>query len=150
MEKVIFRSQTIDSDGVIINENRVFKKEVKSKEQFVQTYIRDVGVLLQCTKGQIDLLICIMKNQFIEFDTNEVILNSVRRKLLSECSGIKVSSIYSLFVGLKSKKVIVTDDKGKDYLNPNLFFFGSELARDRMFSLKINYTIVDDIPVGME
>lgn len=140
MEKVIFKAIEYDADGGEVTRQKIITKKTKSVEHFIQTYVKDIGILLKCTKGQINLLICIIKNGFISFDTNELILNGQRRQALAECSNIKLNSIYSLIVGLKGKNVIVSSNK-RDYMNPNLFFFGSDMAREKMFTLKIDYKI---------
>lgn len=142
MQKTVFKSEVVDTTtGEVIKEFRVIKKTLPNKEMFIQTYIQDLGVLLKCTKGQIDLLICIINNQFVEFDTNEVLITPARKQVLSECSNIKVMSINNLLVTLKKKNILVFDESKRMYLNPKLFFFGSELAREKMFELRINYTI---------
>ena len=109
----------------------------------MQIYPESLGSLLKCTKGQIDLLVAIINSKFMEFDSNEVILNSNRRNVIAEKTGLSLSSIYNLTNGLKKKNILV-EDKGRLYLNPKLFFYGSELARQKMFSLSIDYNICED------
>ena len=140
--KVFERSEYNTETGEIIKSVSIVKK-VTSVEHFVQTYCDDLGALLKCTKGQIDLLVAIINSKFVEFDSNEIILNSNRRNIIAEKTGLSLSSIYNLTNGLKKKNILV-EDKGRLYLNPKLFFYGSELARQKMFSLSIDYNICED------
>jgi hypothetical protein len=143
MKKKVFEKLTIDGQTGEIITATVISKKVKDVEHFVQTYCDDLGTLLKCTKGQIDLLVAIINSKFMEFDSNEVILNSNRRNVIAEKTGLSLSSIYNLTNGLKKKNILV-EDKGRLYLNPKLFFYGSELARQKMFSLSIDYNICED------
>jgi len=143
--KVFERSEYNTETGEIIKSVSIVKK-VTNVEHFVQTYCDDLGTLLKCTKGQIDLLVAIINSKFMEFDSNEVILNSNRRNIISEKTGLSLSSIYNLTNGLKKKNILV-EDKGRLYLNPKLFFYGSELARQKM-SKKFTETLTiipDDV-----
>ena len=136
MQRKVFERTEYDTNtGEIVKAISIVKK-VTNVEHFVQTYCDDLGTLLKCTKGQIDLLVAII-------DSNEVILNSNRRNVIAEKTGLSLSSIYNLTNGLKKKNILV-EDKGRLYLNPKLFFYGSELARQKMFSLSIDYNICED------
>lgn len=139
----VFERQEIDTSTGEIIKLTVVNKKTKNREHFVITYCQDLGALLKCSKGQVDLLIGIINLKFMEFETNEVILNSSRRAELSEKTGLTLSSIYNLTIALKKKNILV-ENNGKIYLNPKLFFYGSELERTKMFSLSIDYTICED------
>jgi hypothetical protein len=141
MERAVYTETKIDYQSGEIKSERIIKKKVSTVEQFHQTYTQDIGVLLKCTKGQIDLIVCLMKLGFIEFNTNEIILTSSRRKELSICSSIKINSTYVLMNGLQNKNIIVKDENGKLFLNPKLFFFGYEAEREKMLSLSIHYVL---------
>lgn len=139
----VFEKQEIDTSTGEIIRATIVNRKTKSREHFVITYCQDLGALLKCTKGQVDLLIGIINLKFIEFETNELILNSSRRTELSEKTGLTLSTIYNLTIALKKKNILV-ENNGKLYLNPKLFFYGSELERMKMFSLSIDYTICED------
>ena len=143
MQRKVFERTEYDTNtGEIVKAISIVKK-VTNVEHFVQTCCDDLGTLLKCTKGQIDLLVAIINSKFMEFDSNEVILNSNRRNVIAEKTGLSLSSIYNLTNGLKKKNILV-EDNGRLFLNPKLFFYGSELARQKMFSLSIDYNICED------
>lgn len=143
MERVVFNHQVIDSTTGEVIEQRIIKKQVSSLEQFHRMYTEDVGALLKCTKGEVDLILCCIKLGFIGFNTNELVLNSSRKRQICECSGLKIRSVYSFMTSLRAKNIIVSNGN-RLYLNPKLFFFGSDLERDKMFKLEICYTIAQE------
>lgn len=139
MEKTIYSSQTVDLETGEVKSSKVITKKKLTTESFIQTYTQDLGVLLKCTKGQIDLLICLMNLGFVEFNTNEVILTAARRKQVADCANIKQASIYNSVNGLKNKSIIIEDNYGKQYLNPKLFFYGYEIEREKVLKLTLSY-----------
>ena len=143
MKRKIFEKTEVDTTTGEVTKALYISKTVKDVEHFVQTYCDDLGSLLKCSKGEIDLLVSIINMKFMEFDSNEIILNSFRRGEIATKTGMKLSSIYNLTNSLKKKNIIV-DNNGRIFLNPKLFFYGSEIARHKMFSLSIDYSICDD------
>ena len=64
-------------------------------------------------------------------------------KLLSEATGIKLDSIYSLIGRLIIKGILIKDDENIIYLNPKLFFFGSDIERNKVLEFVLRYEIND-------
>lgn len=143
MSKTIFEKFEYDSRTAEVTKSITIKKKVKNTEAFIQAYVNDIGVLLKCTKGQIDFIICCIKLNYIEFDTNELVITSIRRKEIAKEADIKVSSTYNFMNTLEKKRILIVKE-GKTYLNPKLFFYGSEIERERMLTLSINYEICDE------
>lgn len=120
---------------------KTITRSTNSVEQFYRAYSHDIGQLLKCTKGEIDFIVCLLSLKFVEYNTNEIVLNAQRRDAISTCSGLKHNSLYNFTMSLKKKGIIVDDKDGKMHLNPALFFFGSDHARAETFKLVINYKI---------
>lgn len=144
MSKTVYRSDVVDYDTGQVRKSMTIKRDVISTSKFIQVYIEDIGALIGCTNAEKNLIICCWKLDFVEFNTNELLIAGARRKELSTCSGIKLSSIYNLVNRLKKKNIIVTNETGRIYLNPNLFFFGYEIERTKMLQLRIDYTLKPD------
>jgi hypothetical protein len=140
----VFKRVEVDSSTGEVTTTMSIQKKVLNKETFIQTYFKDLGVLLKCTKGQIDFLISCITLGYIEFDTNEIVLNSSRRDQLASKADLNINSIYVFINGLKKKNILVVDEQKRMFLNPKLFFYGSELERQKMFTLSINYEICED------
>ena len=143
MEKTVYSRVEYDGETGEVTKQISIKKKVADKEAFFQTYVNDLGALLSLTKGQMDFLVCCMTLKFVQFDTNELVINSGRRNEIAEKAGIKTASIYSYMNQLKKKNILVTQGK-KLFLNPKLFFYGSEIERQKMLQLSINYEICED------
>jgi fructose/tagatose bisphosphate aldolase len=143
MERTVFTSTQYDGSTGEVTKNVVIKKKVKTQEQFVQAYCEDLGSLLKCSNGQINLLIALINLQYIEFNTNEIVVTPARRDIIAEKINLSTGAIYNAISALKKKNIILNDGK-QMFLNPKLFFYGSELAREKMFQLSIDYTICED------
>lgn len=77
---------------------------------------------------------------YIEYETNEVVLNLPRKQNLCSCADINIRSMHNSLYRLIKKNIIVRTGK-KMVLNPKLFFYGKESDREKMFELKIKYKI---------
>lgn len=142
MAKAIYTKQTIVEETGELVESITIKKDIVSRESFIQTYIEDIGVLLRVSKGQIDFIIACFKLRYVEFGTNELVLTAGRKLAISEVTGLKLSSIYNFLNALKHKNILV-ERKGSLYFNPRLFFYGSETERVKLFRLTVEYKIAE-------
>jgi hypothetical protein len=143
MERTVFTSTQYEGSTGEVTKNVVIKKKVKTQEQFVQAYCEDLGSLLKCSNGQINLLIALINLQYIEFNTNEIVVTPARRDIIAEKINLGTGAIYNAISALKKKNIILNNGK-QMFLNPKLFFYGSDLAREKMFQLSIDYTICED------
>lgn len=127
-----------------VDENGEFKtrewltKTVKNTEQFIRTYTDDICKLAKCNRSEQSFILCSLS--YLDYDTNELVLNPSRRREICECAQIK-SNTFNIAVSTLYKKNILIRQEGKTYLNPKLFFYGSEVARNQYFRLIINYRI---------
>lgn len=135
---VVYRKQIADKDGNLKNEISITK--TVSRDCFFLTYCQDLGSLLKCSNGEKDFIIACLTLRYATFDTNELVLNIGRRKEIAEKIKCSVGSLYNIVSSLKKKNIIV-EHNYKMFLNPKLFFFGSEVERQKMLVLSINYEI---------
>ena len=84
MERTVFTSTQYDGSTGEVTKNVVIKKKVKTQEQFVQAYCEDLGSLLKCSNGQINLLIALINLQYIEFNTNEIVITPATRDIIAK------------------------------------------------------------------
>lgn len=140
MSKVIYTENNINPETGEVEQKRFITRQVKDNETFYRTYAEDLGSLLKCSKGEIHFIVCVLNLRFVEYNTNEVVLNTARRKDISGCSGLSEQSIYNFVSSLKRKQILIQKDKHL-YLNPKLFFFGSDIEREKIFELTIKYKL---------
>jgi len=140
MEKTLYTQQTIDYDSGEVKSTSWLRKKQISTDQFILTYIQDIGALAKCSGSEISTVLCCLK--YISWETNEIVLNQQRRKEICECGSLKINTVNCAISRLMKKNIFVRDD-GRLLLNPKLFFFGSDPGRLKMFELKLQYEITN-------
>lgn len=134
----IFTENNVDEQTGEITPTRWITKEVKNQEHFMRTYIQDLGVLAKCSKAEQSVVLCCLK--YVSYSTNELLLNSSRRKELVGCTGLSINTINTAISRLYKKNIFVKDITG-NYLNPKLFFYGTDLDRSKIIDLTLRYII---------
>lgn len=141
MSKTVYTDKTIDGKtGEVLAIRIIDKKNLKTEERFIKTYLDDLGALIKCTNAEKNFILCCIKKGFIGFETNEIWLDKRRKEEVAECADLDLKSVYNIMYRLGKKNIIVTHN-GAKYLNPKLFFTGDERSRNKMFELKIKYTL---------
>ena len=87
-----------------------------------------------------NVLLSIMKLKYVEYETNEIVLNKGRKENIAKDIKIDYRSLQNCLYRLINKNIIVKHES-KLILNPILFFNGSEQDRAKLFELRIQYTI---------
>lgn len=137
MQKKIFHTEVTDNTGTTLI-RKIVRVSNLDTESFVRAYIQDIGALARCSASEISTVLCSLK--YLDYDTNEIVFTSSRRKEVQECANLKPSTFNNALTSLKKKNILIQEDS-KYILNPKLFFYGSELSRMKMFELKICYEI---------
>lgn len=141
MKKTVYHNQTIDGDtGEVKSEVRI-TKETKNTEKFLLAYVQDMGRLAGCTAAEIKVVLASL--QFVQYDTNELVLTPDRREQLCKVANTTMNSLYVVVGRLFKKQIFIKEGK-KSFLNPRLFFFGKDLQKDKWFSIHLDYKILDD------
>lgn len=135
--KTVFTSNVVDEHGVVKQGVWIRAESVKT-EHFLQTYVRDIGALARCSKAEISTVLCSLK--YVVWETNEVVLNPSRRKEIAECGNLKLNTVNCSISRLVQKKLFCRIE-GKLILNPQLFFFGTDIARLKTVDLVLKYNI---------
>lgn len=139
--QVVFERNLVDLDsGELVSTERVIRREVM-QESFIKTYVSDICKLAMCTPAEVSLILCGL--QFIDYNTNEFILNKARRNILSTQIGISINTLNCSITKLYKKNILVKHENGNIYLNPRLFFFGTDVERAEILKLTIMYEIKD-------
>lgn len=141
MSKTVYTDKTIDGKtGEVLAVRIIERKNLKTQEHFFKTYLDDISAFIKCTNAEKNFILACMKFGFIGFETNELWLDKKRKSQVAVEAGVDLKSIYNIMYRLGRKNIIVTHNDAK-YLNPNLFFTGDERSRNKMFELKIKYTL---------
>lgn len=140
MPRTIYNDTTIDGNTGEVLKQRTITRVVENKEQFIKAYVADIAALIQCSNSEKNLVICMIKLGYIEYDSNEIVLNMPRKENLCSCAEINIRSMHNSLYRLIKKNIIIRSGK-KMVLNPKLFFYGKETEREKLFELNIKYKI---------
>lgn len=137
-KKVIFTENTVDGDGELTSK-RWIEKKIVSKEHFIQAYIADIGALARCSGAEQSVILCSL--QYLDWGTNKLYIDNKIRQEIAVCGNIKINTVNTSISRLVKKNILIKLSSSGYMLNPKLFFFGSEVDRDKIFELVIRYHI---------
>lgn len=146
MGQIVFTKELRNYDTGEVVEREIYRKQVANKEQFVRTYIEDIGALARCSSADKSVVLCTLK--YLDYATNELILTPDRRKEIALCGGISVNTINSSVSRLMKKNILIKKSGNTYILNPKIFFYGKDI--DRATVLKATITYIIDRPVVEE
>ncbi len=140
MPKKLVYNEVGTGEGGEVTYTKTIERSIVSPDKFFKTYLDDLGAIIKCSNAEKNFILCCTFHKFIEYETNEIVLTKARRAIVGTCSEINERSVQNIFYRLIAKNIII---KHKDsfYLNPSLFFTGTEMAREKMFGLQMKYKI---------
>lgn len=141
MKQNIYTKTQVDHSTGEVKESTFLTKKMVNTEQFIRTYVEDIGMLAKCSGAETSVVLCALK--YLDYNTNEIVLNSDRRASIAECGNLKLNTVNTAISRLYKKNIFVKENK-KTILNPKLFFYGTDLERYSKFKLSINYEICPD------
>jgi len=124
MSKTLYESKTLDYETGEIKSSTWVRGKKLSQESFVRTYIGDIGILAKCSGSEVSIVLCSL--QYVDWETNEIVLTSQRRKEVADCGNLTMNTVNNGISRLVKKNIFIRHE-GKLILNPKLFFFGSDL-----------------------
>jgi len=143
--KVFFSEESIDYSTGELRSKRWLKRGEMDGDKFFKAYVNDIGVLKKCTPNEIGVLIeCF---QYVDYNTNEVILNSKRRLDMSIALECSKNTINVSISRLMTKGLLLKTD-GTLTLNPKFFFYGDDINRSKVLELVIQYNIVEKVDLS--
>lgn len=139
MAQTVYTKDTHDfTTGEIIT-RELFRKQVANADQFIRTYIEDIGALAKCSGAEHSFVLCCMK--YLDYSTNELILTLERRHAICECGNIKMNTLNSALSRLVKKNILIRKSGNTYLLNPKLFFYGKDIDRNTVLQATITYVI---------
>lgn len=106
----------------------------------VKFYFKNAPLLSPCSKAEIVTLLCSLP--YIDYNTNELILTTARRIELSKSADLKPNTISIAISKLTERNILIKDKDTKQlFLNPKLFFFGSDIERTKALELTLRYEL---------
>lgn len=136
--KTVYTENILDQETGEIIPKRWITKKAETTEMFVRTYVDDICKLAKCNKSEQSFILCSLK--YLDYNTNELVLTPGRRTEISQCADIKMNTLNIAVSSLYKKNILIKVEQ-KTYLNPKLFFFGTDIERNKCFNLVINYQI---------
>ena len=146
MAQHIYTKETQDLKTGEIVKREIFRKQVANKEQFVRAYIQDIGALAKCSGAEQSFVLCAL--QYLDYATNEFILNSERRKSICECGNMKMNTANSAITRLVKKGILIRKSESTYILNPKIFFYGKDLDRAKTIEATMVYEIGPQNPMS--
>lgn len=140
MSKVVYKKEEFNYETGEHKKSTVIRATKVSSEVFLRLYTRDISVLYGCSNAEKNILISLWDLKFVIWDTNEVVLNSQRRKEIVALLSISPNTLNCSISRLTKKNVLIRVGE-KLYLNHHLFFFGTDLGRMTTAELTLQYFI---------
>ena len=139
--QTVFTETKVDQTTGELIPTRWIKRSVQNAEMFIRTYVEDMGKLAKCSGAEQSVILCCLK--YLDYNTNIMYLDSLRRDEICVCGALKKSTVNTSISRLVKKNILIKESNSKYILNPKLFFFGSDIERDKVFQLTISYQIVE-------
>lgn len=139
MKKTIYTHETVDATTGETSTIKTIRKEVKTKEEFVMLYIKHLALVAKLPHYALQTLLCI--SPVIEWETGEFSLTAKNMFEITNCSGLKETSIRNALTYLKKRNFITRKGNNWYQVNPNIFFKGTDLDRDKLFKLTYEWEI---------
>lgn len=137
--QTVYTHQTLDHQTGEVLQSKFVKKEVKDVEEFVILYIKHIALIVQLPHYQLQTLLCLAPN--IEWNTGEFTIDSKTMTNITQCSGLKEQSIRNSISQMKKKNIIQRIKTNWYKLNPDIFWRGSELERQKTFSVTYQWDV---------
>jgi hypothetical protein len=141
--KVIYeKTQTItDHETGEITAEQTERITLLPKEPpYIKIYLEDIAKIQDLPSGSTNLLYELLK--IMNYETNEIFLNSALKKRIAEKIGIKnLKSIDNALTQFHQRNVLIRVDRGIYMANPNLFGKGTwqQVHRLRKLSVRLIY-----------
>jgi len=139
MPQQVFTQVTEDYQTGEVIKREIFRKSVENKEQFVRTYIEDIGLLAKCSGAETSTMLCLLK--YTDYNTNKLFITADRRREISDSSGLKLGTVHTAISRLVKKNLLVKCSSSTYILNPKIFFYGADPERSKVFEAIIRYEI---------
>ena len=139
MATQIYTKETQDFTTGEVVEREIYRRQVANQEQFVRAYIQDIGALAKCSGAEQSTVLCALK--YVDYATNEFLLNSERRAEICSCGNLKLNTLNSSITRLVKKNILIRKMENTYILNPKIFFYGKEIDRNTILKATITYVI---------
>lgn len=140
-EKAIYREKRVDHATGEVTETKWVTRQVADKEQFVILYIKHIGLINKLPHSELKFLLCCAG--VIEWNTNDLVLGPKVIKQLCECTGLTENTIRNAVYKLLKKNILQKKQSNWYVLNPDIFFYGRDMERTKMFELTYQWEIKD-------
>lgn len=137
--KTVYTHQKIDHLTGEVVESKFVKKEVKTREDFVLLYMHHIAALAKLPHYELKVLLSLAP--VINWDSGDVEITAKIQQQLQETSGLTYATIKSAISRLAKKNLLKKVKNNWYEVNPEIFWRGSDIARQKQFSLTYQWTI---------
>jgi len=139
MSKTVYTENVVDINTGELTSKRWITKKVENTDTFIRTYVQDIGDLAKCSGSEQSVILCCLK--YLDYNTNVLYLDNKRRIEIASCGNLKINTVNCAISRLVQKRILIKESSAKYILNPKLFFFGTDIERNKQFELIIKYNI---------
>lgn len=146
MNKVIETTEHIDYNTGEVKSSTITKRFKGDEPNYIKIYLSDVSYLHGLPTATSDLLHELLK--YVTYGTQEVVLNSVIKKRISEATGMAMQTVNNKLQDLLKAGIISRVAVGTFVLNPYLFGKGDWKAINELRNKNIHLEVIYDAKTG--
>src|SRR5271155_292797 len=125
--QTVFEHTEVDYQTGAVAKYKSIKKVTRTTQEFLLAYVEAISKLAGCSGSQLKVVLACLR--YVDYNTNELLLNPNRRNQICELTGLKRDTVNTVISKLYKKNIFIRENK-TSYLNPHLFFKGRDLERD--------------------
>ena len=132
--------ETVDSKtGEVLRSEKRFVQTVK-QEEFIKFYLDDMSGFMKI-KGDVELKVLMWMFKLTGWNNSQVVMDLSKKEEIAEQSEVKVQSISDALTRLSKKGILLKGRRLYYQLNPEYFFKGEDIEREKVLKVHIEYNI---------
>jgi hypothetical protein len=140
--KVSVKEVVNELTGEVVRHEKRFIQTIK-QEEFIKFYLEDMSGLMRI-KGDVEWKVLIWLYKFSGWNNGEVVLDISKKVLIAEYAGVKLQSISDALTRLVKKFILIKGARLYYKLNPEYFFKGEDIEREKVLKIHLEYNIEDN------
>lgn len=141
-QQIVYTHHTVDGTTGEVIESKYVKKEVKDHEEFILMYMKHLGTIAKLPGYELRTLVAL--SQHVDWETGDIGISPNVMEKIQKLSELEISSIRSALSRLTKKNILRKEKNNWYKINPDIFWRGSQLTRQKMFEVTYQWEIKND------